>query len=197
MKRSDLNFLIDFIAFVGFVLMTTTGVLMRYLLPPGSGHYSTIWGLDRHEWGGVHFWISLVFFSVLAIHLVLHWRWIVTVATGRPREGSGVRAGLGAVGVTTVLALSVSPLLMPVEKGATGLDSTPFSSHPYEDISIRGSMSLQEIQDTTGVPAMHIVEALNLPRSTHTTERLGNLKRQFGFEINDVREIVKNYKDAE
>jgi hypothetical protein len=44
---------------------------------------------------------------------------------------------------------------------------------------------------------MHIVEALNLPRSTHSTERIGNLKRQFGFEINDVREIVKNYKAAE
>ena len=51
MNRTWVNFVIDTVAFVAFVLLTTTGVLMRYLLPPGSGHYTTIWGLDRHEWG--------------------------------------------------------------------------------------------------------------------------------------------------
>jgi amino acid transporter len=65
MERSTLNLSIDGFAFAGFVLLTTTGVLLRYVLPPGSGHYSTIWGLDRHEWGGIHFWIAVVFFSVL------------------------------------------------------------------------------------------------------------------------------------
>ena len=65
MKRTHLNFIVDVVAFVGFVVLTTTGVLMRYILPPGSGHYSTIWSLDRHEWGGIHFWISVVFFPYL------------------------------------------------------------------------------------------------------------------------------------
>jgi hypothetical protein len=46
MKRVNLNFIVDVVAFAGFVLLTTTGVLMRYILPPGSGHYSTIWGMD-------------------------------------------------------------------------------------------------------------------------------------------------------
>src|SRR4051794_18528135 len=61
MNRTTLNFVVDTAAFVGFVLLTTTGVLMHYLLPPGSGHRTTIWGLDRHDWGQVHFWISAVF----------------------------------------------------------------------------------------------------------------------------------------
>lgn len=65
MKRINLNFIIDVAAFVGFVMLTTTGVLMRYILPPGSGRYSTIWSLDRHEWGGIHFWISIIFFPYL------------------------------------------------------------------------------------------------------------------------------------
>ena len=42
MKRVNLNFIVDVVAFAGFVLLTTTGVLKRYILPPGSGHYSTI-----------------------------------------------------------------------------------------------------------------------------------------------------------
>ena len=44
MNRTTLNFVVDTAAFVGFVLLTTTGVLMHYLLPPGSGHHTTIWG---------------------------------------------------------------------------------------------------------------------------------------------------------
>lgn len=116
MKRTISNFIIDAIAFVGFVFLITTGVLMRYVLPPGSGHYSTIWGFDRHEWGGLHFWISVVFFSLLAVHLVLHWRWIVSVVMGRPREGSGLRVSLGIVGLLALVAFSISPLITPVEK---------------------------------------------------------------------------------
>lgn len=44
MKRSSLNLSIDVVAFIGFIVLTTTGVLLRYVLPPGSGHYSTIVG---------------------------------------------------------------------------------------------------------------------------------------------------------
>ena len=36
MNRTTLNFVVDTAAFVGFVLLTTTGVLMHYLLRPGA-----------------------------------------------------------------------------------------------------------------------------------------------------------------
>jgi hypothetical protein len=198
MNRTRANFLIDAIAFVAFILLTTTGVLMRYLLPPGSGHYSVIWGMDRHEWGGVHFWISVALFAVLALHLVLHSRWIVSVVTGRPRsESSGVRAGLGGIGLVTVIALGVAPLMTPVTKRTTAaLTSSPLSAHKYEAIPIRGSMTLHEVEQATGVPASSIISALMLPPSTSPNERLGFLKRTYGFEINDVRELVKQYKEA-
>ncbi|NVM25983.1 MAG: DUF4405 domain-containing protein [Desulfobacterales bacterium] len=198
MKRTILNFIIDAIAFVGFVFLTTTGVLMRYVLPPGSGHYSTIWGFDRHEWGGLHFWISVVFFSLLAVHLVLHWRWIVSVVTGRPREGSGLRVSLGIVGLLALVAFSISPLITPVEKNtkkASG--SSTLSRHKYEDVQIRGSMTLLEVEKTTGVPINHIIETLKLPRFVSGEERLGVLKRTYGFEINDVREVIHEYKNKE
>ena len=198
MKRTKLNFIIDVIAFVGFVVMTTTGILMRYTLPPGSGHYTTIWGLDRHEWGGIHFWIAVVFFSILALHLVLHWRWIVSVVTGKPHEGSGLRAGLGIVGVAAVTMLSLSPLIAPVEKEITTREGTsPLSAHRFEGISIRGSMTLKEVEEATGVPPAYLIESLKLPHSTSVEERLGVLKRKYGFEISDVREAAKTYKSSE
>ncbi|MCK5477720.1 MAG: DUF4405 domain-containing protein [Methylococcales bacterium] len=195
MKRTNLNFIIDVIAFVGFVMLTTTGVLMRYILPPGSGHYSTIWSLDRHEWGGIHFWISISFFSVLALHLVLHWRWIVCVITGRPRENSGFRVGLGIVGLLATVALAMSPLLAPVKKDFTSKEALFISSHKYEGIVIRGSMTLKNVEETTGVPASYIIESLKLSQSISAEQQLGPLKRIYGVEINDVREIVKEYKN--
>ena len=194
MKRITLNFIIDVLAFVGFVLLTTTGILMRYVLPPGSGRYSTIWSLDRHEWGGLHFWISVVFFSILALHLLLHWRWIVNVITGRSREGSGLHAGLGIVGFVTVVALALSPLLMPVEIDVTGKKKTSLSSHKYEDFLIRGSMTLKDVEKTTEVPVAYITESLKLPASISVEQQLGSLKRKYRFEIKDVREIVNEFK---
>jgi len=196
MKRVSLNFIVDVVAFAGFVMLTTTGVLMRYVLPPGSGHYSTIWGIDRHEWGGIHFWVSVVFFSILAFHLILHWRWIVSIEKNTPREGSGFRVGLGIVGLATVLALASSPLLAPVERDIGDKGASSLSAHPYEDLSIRGSMTLREVEGTTGVPADYIKKSLKLPETISVEDRLGPLKRQYGFEINDIREIVRSYNES-
>lgn len=196
MKRTKLNFIIDVVAFVGFIVLTTTGVLMRYVLPPGSGRYSTIWSLDRHEWGDIHFWISFVFFLILALHLVFHWRWIVNVLKGRPRDESGFKVGLGIVGLITVIALSVSPLLTPVERDSSNKGGGPsLSSHESDEVSIDGSMTLEEVEKATGVPASFIIKSLNLPETISVEERLGSLKREHGFEIYEVREIVKEYED--
>ena len=115
MARPKVNFVIDSCGFAGFVLLTATGVLMRYVLPPGSGRFTTLWTLDRHGWGNIHFWLAIAFLSVLVIHLFLHWRWIATVLRGRPREGSGARVALGTVGLFALLALAIAPFASPVE----------------------------------------------------------------------------------
>jgi hypothetical protein len=65
MKRTSLNFLVDAIALAAFILLAATGVLVRYVLPAGSGHFSMIWGLDRHGWGTAHFWIAVVLLGCL------------------------------------------------------------------------------------------------------------------------------------
>lgn len=145
--------------------------------------------------GGIHFWVSVVFFSLLALHLVLHWRWIASVLTGRPREGSGFRVGLGLVGLTTVLALALAPLIAPVQRDATGEEAAFLSGHRYEDVSIRGSMSLRDVEAATGVPAAYLMESLGLPSPVSADERLGPLKRRYGFDINVVREAVRVYKE--
>jgi hypothetical protein len=194
MKRPTQNFTIDTIAFIGFVLLSTTGVLMRYVLPPGSGRFKTVWGLDRHEWGSIHFWIALVFLGILAIHLVLHWRWIVTFITARPREGSGLRAGLGVVGLVGLMVLSFAPLLSPIETTAERSGKGVALSQKQENIQILGSMTLSEVEKNTEVPAEHIIQRLGIPSDIDKDERLGKLKRKFGFTMDAVRNVVRNYE---
>ena len=192
MKRPKLNFIIDIIAFIGFVLLTTTGILMRYVLIPGSGKHALIWGMDRHDWGTIHFWISILFFSILALHLFTHWKWIVSLIKGRPRDKSGFRVGLGIMGVLAVIMLSIAPLLTPIENTA-GTNYKSDGHDPAFKFEIRGSMTLSEIEKATNVPVEYILEQLDLPVSTPQDVKLGFLKNEYGFDMNELRMVIENY----
>lgn len=115
MKRKNIHFIVDVVAFIAFTLMTSTGVLVRYMLPPGSGRFSSLWGMNRHDWGDIHYWVSIVLFASLTIHLVLNWQWIVAVLRGQDKRGSGYRAALGIVGLIALLLLALAPFLSPIE----------------------------------------------------------------------------------
>lgn len=124
MKRRQLHFIIDILAFVVFALMSSTGVLLHYLLPPGSGRFASLWSLNRHEWGEFHFWLAVVLFVLLVIHLFLNWRWIMATIKGHQHEGSAYRMAFGLLGLLALLLLAVIPLLMPVE-----VDGSPGHGH--------------------------------------------------------------------
>ena len=116
MKRSNLINVVDAASFIGFVFLASTGVLLRYVLPPGSGRWSSVWSLSRHDWGAVHFWISVAFFAVLTLHLVLHWRFVLSLLRGKVPRAMGLRLALGMVGLLAILALAAAPLLAPVDQ---------------------------------------------------------------------------------
>lgn len=78
-NRTVVNIIIDLTAALLFLGMLATGYLLRFPLPPGSNKTYSLWGLSRHQWGDVHFWISLGLILTMIVHLALHWNWIVTV----------------------------------------------------------------------------------------------------------------------
>jgi hypothetical protein len=98
MRRMTVNFIVDLIGFVNLLLLAATGVIMRWVLPPGSGggrghgfrggrgfgpggdQVRQLFGLGRHDWGDVHFVLALLFVSLILVHLILHWTWIKTCA---------------------------------------------------------------------------------------------------------------------
>ena len=132
MSRTALNAIVDAVAYAGLVVLATTGLMLRWQMPPGSGGLhgmgsgsgagagsrpvTVVWGLSRHEWGSIHYWIALVLMSVLAVHLLLHWKWIVCVLRGKPHSDvSGGRFALGVARLVLVTLLAAAPLLTPAQ----------------------------------------------------------------------------------
>ncbi|MEN6338391.1 MAG: DUF4405 domain-containing protein [Phycisphaerales bacterium] len=92
MKRTTLNFGVDLACFIDLLLLAATGIILRWVLPPGSGgghgygfrggrgptEVTTLLGLGRHDWGDVHFVLAVLFILLILTHLALHWTWIKT-----------------------------------------------------------------------------------------------------------------------
>jgi hypothetical protein len=124
MKRPHLNALIDALAMLAFMILASTGFVLRYQLPPGSGEIEgrgmgrgamqrsidLLWGWTRHEWGDFHYWIALGLLVVLSVHLFLHWKWIVCMVRGTKSEASGWRFGIGLFAFALVTLVVALPL---------------------------------------------------------------------------------------
>jgi hypothetical protein len=85
MKRQPFNFLIDIASFLVLFLLILTGLLIYYVLPPCGNcagastaceFESTLWGLGRHSYGTIHFYLSLATMILMVLHVALHWSWV-------------------------------------------------------------------------------------------------------------------------
>ena len=87
MKKSKLNLVVDALLLLCLATIAGIGLLIKYVLVPGYQRWEIygrnvslfLWGLDRHQWGTIHFIIGLVFLALLVLHVVLHWSMIVGI----------------------------------------------------------------------------------------------------------------------
>ena len=87
MKKSKLNLIIDVLLLLCIAAITGIGLLMKYVLVPGYQRWEIygqnvnlfLWGLDRHQWGTIHFIVGLVLIALLMLHIVLHWQMIIDI----------------------------------------------------------------------------------------------------------------------
>jgi hypothetical protein len=91
--------------------MAATGYILRFPLPPGSNKSLSLWGLTRHQWGDVHFWVSLALLGVILLHVVLHWQWVVITMRRKLSAAKGAPGSVWFCGLTTLLVLGVAMTL--------------------------------------------------------------------------------------
>jgi hypothetical protein len=218
MSRTRWNTVVDAVAYFGSVLLASTGLMLRFQLPSGSGGLhgigsgpgagdrpvTIVWGLSRHEWGNIHYWIALFLMGVLAVHLILHWKWIVSILGKKAHpDVSGARFMLGIAGLILVSLLAAAPLLTPTEttpRSELLEDRSEFNHGDSESVDekgesletrgIQGFMTLEEVATLSGIPASDILDRLDLPPDTKPSEKVGRLLKSHGLEMSSLRQAV-------
>jgi hypothetical protein len=79
MNKNHLKYLIDSLLFICLIGLAGIGFLQGLVLAEGpvedvSKKY--FMGLHTHQWGHIHFYISIAFTVLIIIHLILSWNWI-------------------------------------------------------------------------------------------------------------------------
>jgi len=95
--KARINFWIDAMAFLIFLMCTVSGAALMRIHP---GEYNTeagllngelFWGLPSYEWGHLHNLTGWISVALVLVHIVMHWKWIAmvgfsTLHSGKARE---------------------------------------------------------------------------------------------------------------
>ena len=204
MSKNKLHLLVDVLAYLCMVALASTGLALIYRLPHGSPRDGlTLLGLDRHGWGGVHWYLAVGLLSLVALHVVLHWKWVTNTVGALVRSRAARRAGAGAGGAVTLIVLGLVaaavvalPWLIAVERGEAGSGrGSEGQGHGAGGHAVRGQTTLAGAAQEAGVPVARLIAELKLPADTDPTERLGHLRQEHGFEMLDVRDAVGRLKE--
>ena len=74
MKKSTLNFWINVIILINFIMLVFTGVVLHHF--PAEAKGRTIFFATRYQWGSLHWMLSLFLVFFIIVHFVLHWNWV-------------------------------------------------------------------------------------------------------------------------
>lgn len=228
MKQLKLNLLIDAIMLIIMVAIIGIGLLVKYILLSGKekwdsfgGNFDfTLLGLDRHEWGQIHFILGLILLGLLVLHIIVHWKMIVGIFN-KTFKSKKLRLAI----TFTVLIISIGLIIFPFlikpkiedplfnyrnfqansQNIATQKQSEssmkPKGQHTYNhnnhhaQININGSMTLLEISTNYHIPINYLKKSLNISNTISSTERLGRLRRSKGFTMSDIEEIIYHYQE--
>ena len=175
MSKTDWKYLVDTLLFICIVGIAFIGFLMGLVIPKGpsaSESAKYFLGLHRHQWGNIHFYLSIVFVVLVIIHVILSWSWI----RGKARQ-LFKRQGATMLVLTTMTAFLALFLFWAFY---------PRMPDAYEDYGVRagrqarqrgfpenqsslvipGQMTLRDVEKATGIPAEEIAMAAALPAGT-------------------------------
>ena len=72
------------------------------------------------------------------------------------------------------------------------------SEHEHHNIDpsieVKGYMTLKETSEQYNVPCDYIKNKLGIPESVSNSSKLGTLRKQYGFKMSEVENIISNYK---
>ena len=215
MKKSDWQYLIDSLLFICITGIVSIGFLMGLFIPTGpsvSESSKYFLGLHRHDWGTIHFYLSIAFTGLVIIHLIFSWKWITAKAKQIFKNSWSTLLTLTLITAlaTPFLIWSFWPKYSEVYadynlglrnksaptslyREAAGNDQQVYLEPDGDNyILITGQTTLSDMEKATGIPSTTIIEQLGLPKRIKPKETLGRLKKQYGLDLLDIRDIITN-----
>ncbi len=84
MRKITFNFWLDLMIALAFVIETISGVFLlaftKSWIPTQWGLVRWIYAVGRLTWTRWHDWAALVLVIGVILHIILHWRWVVSMA---------------------------------------------------------------------------------------------------------------------
>lgn len=115
-SKTVVNFWLDCLLLVMFLLLVWVSAVLRFLFPVGPAEQEwQLWGGDVEVWRGFQFAVLCLFALGIVLHVMLHWSWVCGVVArnllGRPPsrdDGTQTLIGVGVLlGILHLLAAAL------------------------------------------------------------------------------------------
>ena len=217
MSKNKVHLLVDLLAYFAMAGLASTGLILWKVLPPGTGGRHgetalTLLGMTRHEWGDIHFYLALSLLGLTVLHVALHWKWVRNTFGSLFRSRARRKAGAGPAGSLALLVLGLvaagiiaAPFALPTrerpgtkdgERRGQRAKAVAEESRPAHEEDkgggprISGRLTLAEAAEAAGVGTARLAAELGLPETTPPAARLGRLRQEHGFTMEDVRRAI-------
>ena len=107
MNKTIFNFWLDCTLLVLFCLLAWISAVLRFLFPLGPSVFEyRLWGWDYVGWSDAQFIVLCVFAAAVLLHVMMHWSWVMGVATRRIAKSKKADRSLDTIyGVVLLIAL--------------------------------------------------------------------------------------------
>ncbi|MBF0199032.1 MAG: DUF4405 domain-containing protein [Planctomycetes bacterium] len=207
------KYALDLFALLNFIFLSSTGLLLHYVLPHGSRHFqspggtrhgvTTLWGMDRHEWGEIHLILSFAFLGACFLHLIQHWKWIkgvFMVKLNAPSKVLSLSIIVLSLTAATIPFLSKTEVVYPQTNGSLQ-ENTQFSKSniniQQKEFFVRGGDTIRNIAEALQVSPCCIKRTLAIDNNTPNTIIMREVKDTLGISMSIVRQKLGNLKSKE
>ena len=169
--------------------------------------------MDRHEWGNVHFIISMILTFLLVVHIILHWKQVVHIFSCLlPVKSVRIFCAGSFVLVTAVLCLLpffIDPTLVErnglkahvhckqtIEQQQVLNQTKEHTSNAVDEhvkehsLPIYGYMTLKQVSIKYGVPEKELAQHLGVPIEKNEMH-LGYLRKHYDFTMSELRDFIR------
>jgi hypothetical protein len=75
MNKNTLNYVVDLLMLLSFLVTSITGAIIFFFLPSGikQGRFQEFMGIEKQVFSFFHDWAGLLLILLVILHFLLHW----------------------------------------------------------------------------------------------------------------------------